>query len=93
MELIHSVVSAFRKGQDELVSEWALCPMRTEIAQKIFHISIDELLEEPHFLDEREAAQLQGYTPRPLELQKYDYVLECHQTEPFWMHQALSILV
>ena len=89
---VHWMVSVFRKGKDELIAKWSLRPMRIDVVQKIFHASVDDLLATPHFLDQIEASALQSYLPKPIELQKYDYILECDQTDPFWAHKVLGLL-
>lgn len=71
-------VSCFDKRTEELIKEIPFVGITLRDLQEIFGMPEDDEMIEVFDITPRHAQRLQKFLPEPLELDKYDYQLECY---------------
>lgn len=72
------VLQAYQKEGDAFVEEWPLRGISFSTLHSLFQQPQDDPMYDAYPVDEAQAKRLQSYTDHPINLQAYDYFVECH---------------
>lgn len=72
------VLQAYQKEGDAFVEEWPLRGISLSMLHDLFQQPQDDPMYDVYPVHEAQAECLQVYTNHPIDLQAYDYFVECH---------------
>ncbi len=72
------VLQAYQKEGDAFVEEWPLRGISLGTLHSLFQQPQDDPMYDAYPIGEAQAGCLQAYTAHPIDLQAYDYFVECY---------------
>lgn len=72
------MLHAYQKEGDALVDEWPLPGINAATLQDLFEQPRDNPMYDGYLVEEAQAERLQPYLTAPIDLQAYDYFVECY---------------
>jgi len=72
------MLHAYQKEGDALVDEWPLPGINAATLQDLFEQSQDNPMYDGYLVGEAQAGHLQAYVDHTIDLQAYDYFVECY---------------
>lgn len=72
------MLHAYQKEGDALVDEWPLPGLSLGVMHNLFQQPQDDPMYDGYLVEEAQAGRLQAYTDHAIDLQAYDYFVECY---------------
>ena len=72
------VLQAYQKEGDAFVAEWPLKDISINTLHNLFQQPQDDPMYDSYPVSKQQLKALQSHTDHPIDLQKYDYFVECY---------------